>query len=149
VNKHSRSKERHICAANGWIGDFGVKGRHGDEHYGRHEGGKDVLDNDEQQIGSGGAGGRGENHDNELCKSSSDKTADESPTPEAHRGVLLAPLASIVAEGYLKRKIDKDGQSKVFLRETLFQQFEIGDGVICLETNLGNEMDDDKGLNVL
>ena len=96
------------------VGDFGVEGADGDEHDGRHEGAEDVLDDHEEEVGSGKRcqllclDGRGkgclpsctprrECHDDSLRKHRRDQSAHESPTPDSYRLVLLTPFAGIVA----------------------------------------------------
>lgn len=144
-----RGKQGHISTADGRISNFGMEGRDGDEHDGAHESTEDVFDNDQQEVRRGSTSGSREDHDCELSKGGSDQATYESPAPQTHGGVLLAPFASIVAERDFKGKVDEDGEGEIFLGKALVEELEIGDGVVCLEANFGNEMDDDEGLNVL
>lgn len=80
---------------------------------------------------------------------SSDESSDKRPTPDSDRFVLLAPFSGVVTQHDLKREVDQNRQSEIFLAESLVQEFEIGDGIIGLETNLGDQMNDDESLDIL
>lgn len=48
----------------------------------------------------------------------------------------------------LEGEVDENGDGHVLLQETLLQQLERRDRVVRHEADLGNEMEDDEGLNV-
>ena len=60
-----------------------------------------------------------------------------------------APLTGVVSQGNFEGKVNKDGQSKIFLRKTKVEKFEVCDSIIGLESNFTNQVDDDEGLDIL
>ena len=91
---------------------------------------------------------RREDHDHTLCKHSRYETPNEGPAPDVYWRVGRGPTTGVVAQTNLERKIDEDGQRQIFIAEAFIKQLEIRDGVIGLEPNFGNEMNDDDTLNV-
>lgn len=88
-------------------------------------------------------------YDSELGEHSSYQSSDEGPTPEAHGSVVGGPLAGIVTQHDFKREVNQHDESHVVLTKALVQELETGDSVIGLETDLGNQVNDNDGLNVL
>lgn len=124
-----------------------MKSRNGDKHDGTHKGGKDVFDNDDEEVGCRGAAGW-EKHDDQLRKHGGDESSNKGPTPHANGLVLLRPLARIVSQAHFKGEIDEDDQGEIFLTEALVEQLEVGDGIVGLEANLRNEVDEDESLDI-
>ena len=48
----------------------------------------------------------------------------------------------------LEREVDENSNGHVFLQQTLLEKFERGDRVVGHESDFGEEVDDDEGLNV-
>lgn len=119
----------------------------GDEHDSTHESAENVLNDDGKQIRDRGAA-YWEGHDHDLCENGGSKSAHESPAPYSDRLVLFAPHAGIVSKCNFEGEVDQNGQRQVFLTEPLVQQFEVRDGVVCLETDLSDQVDDDEDLDV-
>ncbi|KAI6763471.1 hypothetical protein HG531_012859 [Fusarium graminearum] len=87
--------------------------------------------------------------DDKLGRQSGDKSTNKAPAPKTHWGVLLRPHSSIVTQADLEGEINKNGQSHVILAESLVQKLQVGDTVVSLEANLGDEMNNNDGLDVL
>jgi hypothetical protein len=119
----------------------------GDEHDGAHESAENVLDDNSKQIrGSGAACWEG--HDHDLREDSGRQPADECPAPDSDRLVFLAPHARVVSKHDFERKVDQNSERQIFLTEALVQQFEVGDSVVGLESDLSDQVDDDEDLDV-
>lgn len=142
-----RSKKSHVSATNRGISDLRMESADGDEHDGAHESTEDMLDDDSEQVRSRGAA-CWEGHDHELRENSGCQPAHECPAPYSDRLVFLAPHARIVAKHDFERKVDKNSESQIFLAESLVQQFEVGNSVVGLESDLSDQVDDDENLDV-
>ena len=142
-----RGEQSHICPSYDRICDLGVEGRDGDEHDRAGEGGEDVgCDHCEQVPGLHSV--RGEDHDHSLRDHRCDQSGDERPTPYMDGRVGCRPPSGVVTEADLKGEVNEDCQGDVLGAETLFEEFEVGDGVVGLEADLGDQVHDDDALNV-
>lgn len=83
-----------------------------------------------------------------MRETSGDQTPDKRPHPERHGGEVRTPFAGVVAKADLEGEVDQHSKRHVFLRETLVEELEVSDGVIGLEADLGDKVDDYEGLNV-
>ena len=119
-----------------------MESRNGDKHDCARRYGKHICKDDEEQVPCCCTLG-GEEHDGELRKCGGDEARNECPAPDPHWWVARGPFAHVVAQAELKGKVDEDGEGQIFLREALVEELEIGDGVVGLEADFGNEMDDD------
>ena len=142
-----RSKKSHVGATNRRVGNLCVESADGDEHDGAHESTEDMLNDDGKQVRSRGAA-CWEGHDHELCENSGCQPAHECPAPYSDRLVFLAPHACIIAKHDFERKVDKNSKCQIFLAESLVQQFEVGNSVVGLESDLSDQVDDDENLDV-
>lgn len=118
-----------------------------DEHDGAHESAENMLNDDSKQIRDRGAA-CWEGHYHDLREDSGSKSAHKGPAPNPDRLIFFTPHSSIVAKRDFEGEVNQDGKCQVFLAEPLVQQFEVRDGVVCLETDLSDQVDDDKDLNV-
>jgi hypothetical protein len=143
----SRSEEGHVSATNSRIGNLGVESTNGNEHDSAHECTKHMFDNDSKKVR-----GRGtaywEGHDHKLCENSSGQPTDEGPAPYSDGSVVFTPHACVVTEKNLEGEVDQNSEREIFLAESLVEEFEVGDGIVRLETDLSNEVDDDEDLDV-
>ena len=119
----------------------------GDEHDGAHESTENMLDDDGKQVRSRGAA-CWEGHDHELCEDGGGQSADKCPTPYSNRLVFFAPHSCVVSKCNLEGEVDQDSEREIFLAESLVEKFEVRDGVVRLETDFSDEVDDDEDLNV-
>lgn len=142
-----RGKEGHVGAADDGVGDAGVEGGDGDEHDGVGEGGEDVRGDDGEQVPGLHAGG-GEDHHGRLGDQRGEEAADEGVAPDVDGRVGGRPAAGVVAEADFEGEVDEDGEGHVFLAEALVEEFEVGGGVVGLEADFGDQVDDDDGLDV-
>ena len=83
-----------------------------------------------------------------MCQHSSDKPPDKRPHPQLHCRECCTPFPRIVAKGNFEWEINEHGEGEVFLAEAFVEEFEVCDGVICLEADFGDEVDYDEGLYV-
>lgn len=58
------------------------------------------------------------------------------------------PSSGDVSQADLEGKVNQHGKSQVFLTEPLVYELEVGNGVVCLEADLRDEMDNDDALNI-
>jgi hypothetical protein len=124
-----------------------MEGADGDEHDRTHESAKHMFDDDGDKV-RGRCTSRWEGHDNKLREDSGSQSADEGPTPYSDRLVFFAPHSRVVAEEDLERKVDQNGKREIFLAESFVEEFEVRDGVVRLETDLSDQVDDDEDLDV-
>lgn len=125
-----------------------MEGADGHKHDRVGEGAEDMAPDDRQQIPCRDPLRR-EQHHHPLRDDGRDEAADKGPAPDVHRRIDGRPAAGVVAQADLKGEIDQDGQGEVFLTEALIQKLEVRDAVVCLEADLGDQMDDDDALNIL
>lgn len=92
--------------------------------------------------------GAGEDHHDGLGDQRGDEAGDEGVAPDVDGGVGGRPAAGVVAEADFKGEVDEDCEGHVFLAEALVEEFEVGGGVVGLEADFGDEVDDDDGLDV-
>ena len=141
--KHLRSKKSHVSTTNRRVSDLGVESTDGNEHDCAHESAENVLNDDCKQVRSRGAAcWEGRNH--ELCEDGGRQSADESPTPYSDRLVFFAPHSCVVSKCNLEGEVDQDSEREIFLAESLVEKFEVRDGVVRLETDFSDEVDDDE-----
>ncbi|KAI6775278.1 hypothetical protein HG530_002036 [Fusarium avenaceum] len=143
-----RRKECHVGTANNRVRYSSMESRDSNKHDGVCECGEEVLANDHQQIPRCNSF-IWENGDNELAKQSSDKSACEAPAPKTHGCILLRPHSRVVAQANFEREINQNCQSHVVLAKALIQELQVGDTVVSLEANLGDEVHNDDSLDVL
>lgn len=120
----------------------------GDKHDRVHECGEDVFGDDEKEETARCAAGGEDRHD-ELCESCCDQATNEGVAPNVHGRVCLAPFANVVAKEDLDGEVDKDDEGELLLLEALVEQLQASDSVVGLESDLGDQVDDDERLNVL
>lgn len=125
-----------------------MEGRDGNEHDGAHKGTENVFDDDGYEVPSSRTS-RWEEHDDTLSEDGGNKSAHKRPTPDPDRLVLLAPFARVVTQAHFEGEVDQNSECQVFLAKPLVQELEVSDGVISLEANLGDEVDDNEDLDVL
>ena len=68
--------------------------------------------------------------------------------PRAERALALAPAPREPAAGDLEREGDEDGEREVLLGEALLDHLERGHGRVGLEPDLGDQQEDEEGLDV-
>lgn len=125
-----------------------MEGADGDKHDGVGEGAEDVFGDDHKEVPwLDHAVARKDPHC-EVRETRGDETADKGPHPERHGREIGAPFSGVVSKANLEGEVDQDGERHVFLRETLVEEFKVGDGIVGLEANFGDEMDDYEGLDV-
>lgn len=107
-----------------------------------------MLSNDQQQEPSRGSSDREYGH-HKLREPSSNQTSHEGPTPDVHRRVSLTPLSDVVTQEDLDREVDEDNEGKLLLLEALIQKLQARNSIVGLESNLGDEVNDDEALDVL
>jgi hypothetical protein len=69
-------------------------------------------------------------------------------TDGLERLVSLTPLSGEVTEEDLEGEVDENGEGEVLLLQPLFEQFERGGSVVGGGSKLGDEVDEDKRLDV-
>lgn len=147
-SENVRSEQRHVGTANERVRDLCVESTDCDEHDRVHERREDMLgDDNEEETACRATGGK--DGDDELGEPCCCKTADESVAPDMHGWVGLAPFPDVVAQEDFDREIDKNDKGKLLLLEALIEELQAGNGVVSLESNLGDQVDDNEGLNVL
>ena len=124
-----------------------MEGRDGDEHDGAGEGGEDVRADHGEEVPRLHPV-RGEDHDHRLSQAGGDQTTDEGVAPDVDGWVGGGPATCVVAETDLEWEINEHRQGHVFLAETLVEELEVCDGVVGLEADFGDQMDDDDALDV-
>jgi len=143
-----RGQKRHVCATDLGVRDLCMEGRDCDEHDRAGERGEDVLGDDDEKVPALDHAVLGEDVHRDLGQNRGDEAANEAPHPQLHRREVGTPFAGVVAERDLEWEVDQHRQRHVFLREALVEQLEVGHGVVRLEADLGDQMDDHERLDV-
>lgn len=143
-----RGEQRHVGPADGRVRDFCVERRNCDEHDSVSERREHVLADNEEKV-PGGCAVSGEDGHDELGECRRSQAPDKGPAPDVHRRIRLAPLSDVVPERHLDGEVDQDREGEVLLAEALVEQLQTGDGIVGLEPDLGNQVDNDECLDVL
>jgi hypothetical protein len=143
----SRSQKRHIRPPNRRIRNLGVECRDRHKHDRAHKRAEHMLHNHQQQIPRRRPSFR-ECHHYYLGEDRGDQPSNKTQRPDGDGLVLLGPFAGVVAERDFEGEVDQDGQGEVFLAETFVEEFEVRDGVVGLEADFGDQVDEDEDLDV-
>lgn len=125
-----------------------MESRDGDEHHRGGKGGEDVREDHGNEVPSVNNPRGGEDVNGNLSQNSSDEAADKCPEPQLHGREVGTPFSGVVSETDLEGKVDKDSKGEVFLAESLIKELKVGNGIVGLEANLGDQVDDNEGLDV-
>lgn len=93
---------------------------------------------DDKEVAHADLSVGGEDVHGDLREHGGDETADEGPGPEFHGREDAAPFTGVVAEADFEGEVDEDGEGEVFLGEAFVEEFEVGNGVVGLETDFGD-----------
>ena len=107
-----------------------------------------MCSDDEQEVAYADSAVAGEGVHSDLGECGGEETADKGPGPELHRGEDTAPFTSVVTETDLEGEVNEDRECHVFLREAFVEELKVGYGVVGLEADFGDEVDDDEGLDI-
>lgn len=147
-SKNVRSEQRHVGTADERVRDLCVESADCDEHDRVHERREHMFGDDNEEETTSCATG-GEDGDNELRESCCRQTANEGVAPNVHGWIRLTPFTNVVAEEHLNREVNQDNKGKLLLLKALIEELQAGDGIIGLESDLGDQVDDDERLDVL
>lgn len=144
-----RCQHSHVRSANSGIGNASMESRYCNEHDCIHECRQYVLPNHNQNVPERNGLAGWVDHNGSLSQDGCSQSSNKRPAPQPHGSIFCRPFSSIVAKTNLKRKVDQDDKRHVVRAESLVQQLQAGDGIIGLETNLGDKMNNNDGLDVL
>lgn len=122
--------------------------RDSDKHDCTSKSTKDMFCHNYAQVSQSHDSITGEYPDSHVSDTRCNQPPDKSPHPQSHRTEGGTPFPGIVTETDFKGKVDEDGEGEVFLGEAFVEELEVCDGVVCLEADFGDEVDNTEGLDV-
>ena len=141
------SEEGHIGAANRGVCDLGMKRGYSDKHDGGAKGREDVLGDDHKKV-PGFNTVFGEDCNGNVRNHGSKETTNKGIRPQSHWLEISTPLAGVISQCDFKREVYQNSKSQILLRKAKIKKFEVGNGIVRLETDFANQMNNNEGLDI-
>ncbi|KAI3480803.1 hypothetical protein L1887_57070 [Cichorium endivia] len=140
-------EQSHVGAADERVCDLRVEGRDADKLHRRRKASSHSASDDHEEVARSD-GCRWHAMDDRHGQHGESEAEEECHHPRLQRLVALAPPRCKVAKDELEGEVDEHRQREVLLAESLFDELESCDCLVCLEADLGDKVDEDESLDV-